>query len=111
MDEKMEDTLGGTWREISSGMEGLAISIYEAMLPALEKMSNAFLGVIQWLNGLSPEMKQLGVVIGVVAAAIGPLLAIGGTLLIWFNSFSKSIGLFMTIIKCFVSTLTIFLCS
>src|SRR5699024_2623830 len=108
MAETMEDTLGGTWREIKSGIEGLAISIYEAMLPALEKMSEAFLGVIQWLNELSPQMKQLGVVVGVVAAAIGPLLAIGGTLLIWFNSLSNSIGLLMPIIKGVGSALTIF---
>src|SRR5699024_3564547 len=106
--EVMEDTLGGTWREIKSGIEALAISIYEAMLPALEKMSEAFLGAIQWLNGLSPQMKQLGVVVGVVAAAIGPLLAIGGTLLIWFSSLSKSIGLLMPIIKGVGSALTIF---
>src|SRR5699024_7197214 len=99
MAEVMEDTLGGTWREIKSGIEALAISIYEAMLPALEKMSEAFLGAIQWLNGLSLQMKQLGVVVGVVSAALGPLLAIGGTLLIWFSSLSKSIGLLMRIIK------------
>src|SRR5699024_6910030 len=83
--------------------------IYEAMLPALERMSNAFLGVIQWLNGLSPEMKQLGVVIGVVAAAIGPLLALGGTLLIWFNCLSNFIAVLISIIKGVGSARTLFI--
>src|SRR5699024_2932598 len=50
MAETMESTLGGTWREIKSGLEGLAISIYESMLPAFEKMYTYFLGAIQFLT-------------------------------------------------------------
>lgn len=89
MAETMEDNLGGTWREIKSGLEGLAISIYETMLPALQKLSEKILEGIQWLNNLSPKAKALGVIFAGVAAAIGPLLVVGGTMLIWAGSLLK----------------------
>src|SRR5699024_12874854 len=47
MAETMEDTPGCTWREIKSGIEALAISIYEAKLTALQKMQNAFTRLFQ----------------------------------------------------------------
>lgn len=91
MAETMEDNLGGTWREIKSGIEGFAISIYESMLPALSKMSDKILEGIQWLNGLSPKVKTLGVIFGAVAAAIGPLLVVGGSFLMFLGGVFKAI--------------------
>lgn len=91
MAETMEDNLGGTWREIKSGIEGFAISIYESMLPALSKMSDKILEGIQWLNGLSPKVKTLGVIFGAVAAAIGPLLVVGGSFLMFLGGVFRAI--------------------
>lgn len=91
MAETMEDNLGGTWREIKSGIEAFSISIYEAMLPALSKMSDKILEGIQWLNSLSPKVKTLGVIFGAVAAAIGPLLVVGGSFLMFLGGVFRAI--------------------
>src|SRR5699024_2984093 len=91
MAETMEDNLGGTWREIKSGIEALSISIYEAMLPALSKVSDKILEGIQWLNSLSPKVKMLGVIFGAVAAAIGPLLVVGGSFLMFLGGVFRAI--------------------
>lgn len=91
MSDTMEGTLGGVWREIKSGAEGLAISIYESMLPALTKMSDKILEGIQWLNSLSPKVKTLGVIFGAVAAAIGPLLVVGGSFLMFLGGIFRAI--------------------
>ncbi|GAB3061836.1 phage tail tape measure protein [Salinicoccus sesuvii] len=96
MADTMEGTLGGVWREIKSGIEGFSISVYETMLPTLEKMSEKILNAIQWLNDLSPRAKTLGVVFAGVAAAIGPLLVVGGSLLIFFGSILKTLAPVMT---------------
>lgn len=79
MSDIMEGTLGGTIREIKSGLEGFAISIYEYMLPALEKGADKVKGFVGWLNNLSPKMKTAGVFIAAFAAAIGPTLLAFGT--------------------------------
>src|SRR5699024_3081512 len=91
MAETMEDNLGGTWREIKSGIEAFSISIYEAMLPALSKISEKILEAVQWLNSLSPKVKMLGVIFGAVAAAIGPLLVVGGSFLMFLGGVFRAI--------------------
>lgn len=80
MADIMEGTLGGTLREIKSGLEGFMISLYETMLPALEKGAEKVKNFVEWLNNLSPAAKMASVVIGGIAAAIGPLLVVLGTL-------------------------------
>ncbi|MEK4305847.1 phage tail tape measure protein [Oceanobacillus sp. FSL K6-0251] len=74
MSDIMEGTLGGTLREIKSGLEGFMISVYETMLPALEMGAEKLKGLVQWLNNLSPAAKVTGVIIGALAAALGPLV-------------------------------------
>ncbi len=72
----MEGKLGGTIREIKSGLEGFAISMYEQMLPSLEKAAEKVKGFVGWLNDLSPAAKKTALVVGSFAAVIGPV-AIG----------------------------------
>ena len=79
MSDIMEGTLGGTIREIKSGLEGFAISIYEHMLPALEFGAEKVKNFVGWLNNLPPSVKMTGVVIGALAAAIGPTLIVFGS--------------------------------
>ncbi|WP_342515411.1 phage tail tape measure protein [Sutcliffiella sp. FSL R7-0096] len=86
MADIMEGTLGGTLREIKSGLEGFAISIYEAMLPALTVMADKVKGVVTWLNNLSPQVKMAIVVFGGLLAAIGPILTIGGMFIIFLGN-------------------------
>lgn len=92
MSDIMEGTLGGMWREIKSGLEGFMISVYETMLPGLEAGAEKLKGFVQWLNDLSPTAKMTGVIIGALAAALGPLLLGFGTLIIFTGKVSKGLG-------------------
>ena len=51
--------------------------IGEALLPFVDKLKS----MVQGFQGLSPETKKFIVILGGVAAAIGPLLALAGTIL------------------------------
>ncbi|WP_432352657.1 phage tail tape measure protein [Sporosarcina sp. A2] len=88
----MEGKLGGTIREIKSGLEGFAISMYEQMLPTLEKAADKVKGFVGWLNDLSPAAKKTALMVGAFAAAIGPVLIGLGTLAISLGSVIGFIG-------------------
>lgn len=96
----MEGKLGGTIREIKSGLEGFAISIYEQMLPSLEKVAVKIKGFVGWLNDLSPAAKKTAVTIGVTAAALGPLVIGLGTL-------AASLGAIFTVVGSVSSAISI----
>ena len=81
MADIMEGGLGGTLREIKSGIEGFAISIFEDMEPALKKGAEKVKGFVDWLNNLSPQLRVAAVVMAAFAAAIGPVLVAGGLLI------------------------------
>ncbi|MGS0745555.1 phage tail tape measure protein [Syntrophomonas erecta subsp. sporosyntropha] len=78
MAKEMQDNLLGRLTELKSAIEGVALQLYEAMLPALEKVVAAVQTFVDWLAKLSPGMKTTIVVIAGLAAAIGPLLIVLG---------------------------------
>lgn len=58
---------------------GNAIQI--TLLPAFEKMTEIFKRFKEWFTALSPEQQQFIVKTAMIAAAIGPLLVVLGTLM------------------------------
>ena len=96
MSDIMEGKLGGTIREIKSGLEGFAISIYEGMLPALEKGADKTLQFVGWINKLSPAVKTSGLVIAALAASIGPVLLAFGTFISIIGSAMTTLAPLMT---------------
>jgi len=51
-------------------------SIYDTLKPSIEAIIAKIQEWTDWFNNLSPEMKELIVKIGLIAAAIGPLLIV-----------------------------------
>ncbi|GKV64677.1 MULTISPECIES: phage tail tape measure protein [unclassified Sporosarcina] len=92
MADIMEGKLGGTIREIKSGLEGFAISLYEEMEPSLVKVAAGIKGFVGWLNDLSPAAKKSALVVGGIAAAIGPVLVGLGTMTVALGSVIGFIG-------------------
>lgn len=78
MSEVMIDNLAGDITILKSGLEGLAIQIFEAIMPALRDMVQGLQGVVGKLSKLSPGMQKFLIVTAAVAAAIGPLLIVVG---------------------------------
>ena len=60
----------------------LGNSILPVVIPVLKDLTATVKRLADGFNGLSPEMKQVIVVVGLAAAALGPLLTIGGNLVL-----------------------------
>ena len=74
MAAEMQDNLAGRLTELKSALEGLALQIYDVMLPALEGFVAIVQRVVDWFSELSPGMQRAIVVVGALVAAIGPVL-------------------------------------
>ncbi len=74
MATEMQDNLAGRLTELKSALEGLALQIYDVMLPALEGFVAIVQRVVDWFAELSPGIQRAIVVVGALAAAIGPVL-------------------------------------
>ena len=72
----LEDTAQGGFDRLRSSVEALGISMGEALLPMVKQMTDAIAGFASKLAGMSDGAKTAVIVVGAMAAAIGPLLII-----------------------------------
>lgn len=87
----MTDNLKGRWDEFTSALEEAGISIFKNLQPALEKILGNLQMLVDRFNNLSPVIQHTILIVSGIAAAIGPLLVIIGTLV-------NSIGVLIPII-------------
>lgn len=92
MAETMQDNLTGQLTILKSALEGLAISLGEILIPYLTKAVQWLTGVIDKFNSMDESTKKLIVVVGTIAAAIGPVLLIVGKLSSAIGSIISLIG-------------------
>lgn len=102
--EKLKSSAGSTekaFKEMTEGVNGAgftfqqfkqlsivaASEIGDAMAPTLAKITMKLMGVIKWFRTLSPGVKKFIIIVGAIAAAVGPVLVV----------FAKVIGAFMII--------------
>lgn len=74
------DNLSGQLTLLKSALEGLAISIGEILMPYVKSMVEHIQGLVDKFNSLDEGQKKTIVTIGLIVAAIGPVLLIIGTL-------------------------------
>ena len=77
----MQDNLAGQLTILKSQLEELAISFGEILMPAIRSIVSHIQGFIDNLNGMDESQKKAIITIGLVVAAIGPLLVIIGTVI------------------------------
>lgn len=78
MADTMRDNLKGAWDNLTSAAEGAAIAVGERLGPMLQDVAKKINSVVDWFNNLSDAQKDNVVKIGLMVAAAGPLLLIGG---------------------------------
>ena len=80
--QNMADTqlnnLSGQLTILKSTLESIAISIGEILMPYVRDFVSGLQSVAEWLNNASDGQKRFAVAVGAIAAAIGPILLIGG---------------------------------
>jgi phage-related minor tail protein len=86
----------GSMRALTTELKNLASEIGEVLLPIITPFITKLKEIIQKFSELSPETKETIVKIGLLVAAIGPLLLIMGTLA---GSIGNIISLGGTLVK------------
>jgi TP901 family phage tail tape measure protein len=79
-DARMSGTAGAL-EQLKGSLETAALSIGEALAPALSKVAGFIKDLADRFTSLSPQTQQIIVVIAAVAAAMGPLLIVIGSLI------------------------------
>jgi TP901 family phage tail tape measure protein len=81
MAETMEDNLQGEITKLKSALEGVGIQIFEILVPHLQTLVEKLQLVVEWFANLNPATQETIVKVVTLAAAIGPLLILGGKLI------------------------------
>ncbi|EHZ9207510.1 phage tail tape measure protein [Enterococcus faecalis] len=95
-------------------LNDLGQAILTAAVPVIKNLIDHLKNLQEWFNNLSPEAKQLIVVIGGIAAAVGPVLVVLGTLASSISSLipviafiASPIGLVIAAIAAWVAVIVI----
>lgn len=76
--EKMNN-LKGSVEQVKGSLETAAVQIYETNNGPLKSMVDMVGSLIDWFSRLSPQVQQIIIIVGLLAAAMGPLMiAIAG---------------------------------
>lgn len=81
MAETMQDNLAGQLTILKSQIEELAISFGEMLMPAIRKIVSKIQAFVDKLNSMSESQRKAILTIGLIIAALGPLLVIIGTVI------------------------------
>ena len=93
MADIMDSGTGGALRRLKSAMEGVAIDLGQMLIPLFEKLMNIVQKGINFWKGLDNKVKSTIVTLGLVAASIGPILTIVGSLTSAFALLLSPVGL------------------
>lgn len=100
MAETMQDNLKGGLIELGSKLEGVAITLYEILLPHAEKLIETLSIWVDWFAQLDAGTQENIIKLTALAAAIGPALLLAGKLTAgisllagWFSKASIGMGL------------------
>ena len=88
---------GGSLEKLKSSLDVAATSLGQALAPVILKVAQGIQKLVDWFNQLSPRMQTVVATIGLVVAAIGPLLMIGGALISGIGTVLTSVGRFISI--------------
>ena len=81
MAQAMMSGFGGSIEKLKSSIDVLVTSIGQALAPTIQKVIDFIQGLVDKFNELSPAQQETVVIIGLIVAAMGPLLIIVGKLI------------------------------
>ena len=88
----MQDNLNGQMTILMSQLQELAISFGEIAMPVVREFVGVLQNMVNWLNNLSPATKETIAKVAALAAAIGPVLLVGGKLVSGVGTVIGKIG-------------------
>jgi len=72
--EMILNTFNGQWERTLAIIETLQVQIGYILMPYLRALNDVIVQAVQWWNSLNVTQKSVSVVLGLVAAAIGPVI-------------------------------------
>lgn len=91
MADTMQDNLEGQLTILKSQLQDLAISFGDLLMPAVRSIVSGLQGMVDVLNAMPDGVKQVIMIIALLAAALGPVLIIIGKVI-------SAVGTIMTIV-------------
>ena len=91
MTDTMQDNLEGQLTILKSQLQELAISFGDLLMPAVRSIVSGLQGMVDVLNAMPDGVKQVIMIIALLAAALGPVLIIIGKVI-------SAVGTIMTIV-------------
>lgn len=98
VDDTYQETLDGTdqmklaWQNLQVGMAEIGEAIGNVLAPIMDKITQIIQGITSWFNGLNEDSQNLIVTIGLVVAAIGPLLVVGGKVMTGLSNITGALS-------------------
>ncbi|GIO18163.1 hypothetical protein J18TS1_12630 [Oceanobacillus oncorhynchi subsp. incaldanensis] len=83
----MEDNLWGALTILGSALSELAIQIYQMVEPALRAIVAGVTAVVVWMQNIPGPVKAAIGVFAALVAAIGPIILVLSTLVVWYGLF------------------------
>ena len=96
MAKEMEGGIGGAMRKMKSAIESLAISLGDALAPMLYKIAKRITSLANKFTNLPKGIQKTIAIVGLLAAAIGPLLMIFGVMASTIGTAITVLGSLMT---------------
>lgn len=94
MADTMQDNLGGAVTLLKSALESAGITIGERLTPYIRELAEWITGLVEKFNSLSDAQQDLIVKIGLILAAIAPVMLIGSKV---FSLLRSIIGIITTV--------------
>lgn len=91
MADTMLDNTKGKWEEMMGALETAGIKVFQAMAPAITKAAEKVGELADKFSNLNPKTQETIVKLAGIAAAIGPVLVVGGKMA---NGIGSIVGLF-----------------
>jgi len=82
----------GSMRTLATETKNLSVSFGEALLPVITPLVTKLKEMVQGFSEISPEMQKTILVVGAIAAAIGPVLIVGGAMVTGFSAIAGAVG-------------------
>lgn len=96
MARTMQDNMKSSIEQMLGSFESAAIVIQGIIAPAIRGVADTIGGLVQkFVDAPEPIQKMVLVIAGLVAA-IGPLLFIGGSMIVWFAKLKVAVGFLST---------------
>ena len=90
MARTMQDNMNSSIEQMMGAFESAAIVIQEIMAPAIRGVADTIGGLVEKFVNAPEPIQKMALAIAALVAAIGPLLFVGGSMLVWFAKLKVS---------------------